>query len=165
MVTDTVISPTDEGLAVPTGRRTPWHLWAVGIVSLLWNAFGANDYLQSQLHNREYLGGMSESIGVTADQMIMYIDNFPAWTTGCWALGVWCALIGSVLLLLRSRFAVWAFAISLLGLAGSTVYHIATPQPEWASSGMTTIMNIVIWSVGTFLLIYAISMKNKAVLR
>ncbi len=164
-MSDTIVSPAVEGFATPTERRAPWHLWAVGVVSLLWNAFGANDYLQSQLGNRDYLGGMSESMGVTADEMIVYIDSFPAWVVAFWALGVWGALIGSVLLLLRSRYAVWAFAVSLLGLAGSTIYQLATPQPDWTGGGMATIMNIVIWSIATFLLIYAVSMKNKGVLR
>ena len=28
-------------------RSTPWHLWVVGVVSLLWNGFGAYDFLGS----------------------------------------------------------------------------------------------------------------------
>lgn len=165
MVNESVATPAGETMSVPVERRTPWHLWAVGVVSLLWNAFGANDYVQSQLGNREYLGSMSETMGVTADAMIAYIESFPVWASVCWALGIWGAVIGSVLLLLRSRFAVWSFAISLLGLAGTTLFHVLVPQPEWTTGGMTTIMNIVIWSIATFLLIYAVSMKNKGVLR
>ena len=25
--------------------RTPWHLWVVGVLSLLWNCYGGYDYL------------------------------------------------------------------------------------------------------------------------
>jgi hypothetical protein len=39
----------------------------------------------------------------------------PAWMTGVWAIGVWGALAGSVLLLLRSKWAVHVFAASLAG--------------------------------------------------
>lgn len=144
-------------------RTTPWHLWAVGVVSLLWNAFGATDYTMSQLRNRDYLGSAAESMGITADQMIAYINGFPAWMHAFWALGVWGALVGSILLLLRKRQAVWAFGLSLLGLAVTQFYQALTPQPDWVQSAL--VMNLVIWSIATFLLIYAVSMKNKGVLR
>ena len=143
--------------------RTPWHLWAVGVLSLLWNLFGATDYTMSQLRNEAYLDSAAQSMGITAADMIAYIDSFPAWQHGFWALGVWGALLGSVLLLLRSRYAVWSFGVSLLGLAVTQIYQAMMPKPEWADAA--TGMTIVIWSVATFLLIYAISMRNKGVLR
>lgn len=144
-------------------HAAPWHLWAVSGVSLLWNAVGATDYTMSQLRNRDYLGAAAESMGITADQMIAHIGSFPGWMHAFWALGVWGALIGSVLLLLRNRRAVWAFALSLLGLAVTQFYQALTPQPTWAEGAL--VMNLVIWSIATFLLIYAVSMKNKGVLR
>jgi len=143
--------------------RAPWHLWAVGVLSLLWNLFGATDYTMSQLRNEAYLGSAAKSMGITAADMIAYIDSFPAWMDGFWALGVWGALLGSVLLLLRSRHAVWSFGGSLLGLAVTQIYQAMMPKPDWADAA--TGMTIVIWSVATFLLIYAISMRNKSVLR
>lgn len=141
----------------------PWHLWAVGFVSLLWNAFGATDYTMSQLRNRAWLDPAAESMGITAAQMIAYIDSFPAWMHAFWALGVWGAVAGSVLLLLKRRHAVWAFGLSLLGLAVTQFYQAFTPQPEWVEGNV--VMNLVIWSIATFLLIYAVSMKRKGVLR
>ena len=144
-------------------RSTPWHLWAVGVLSLLWNCFGATDYTMSQLRNRDWLGNFAESMGITYDQMVQYLDGFPGWMNAFWALGVWGALIGSVLLLLRTRHAVWAFGLSLLGLAVTQLYQAVTPQPEWVEQSV--VMTLVIWSVATFLLIYAVSMKNKGVLR
>lgn len=162
------IDPADPGVAngaadLVTLDRAPWHLWAVGVVSLLWNGFGAIDYTMSQLRNRDYLGGAASSMGITTDQMIAYIDSFPVWMHGFWALGVWGAVAGSILLLLRKRHAVWAFGLSLLGLAVTQFYQALTPQPEWVQSNI--VMNLVIWSIATFLLIYAVSMRNKGVLR
>ena len=147
--------------AEPLG--TPWHLWAVGGVSLLWNLFGVTDYTMSQLRNRAYLGSAAESMGISADEMVAYIDSFPAWMHAFWALGVWGALAGSVLLLLRKRQAVWAFGLSLLGLAVTQLYQAISPQPDWAVQAVG--MTLVIWSIATCLLIYAVSMRNKRVLR
>ncbi len=48
-------------------------------------------------------------------------------------------------------------------MAVTQFYQAFTPQPDWAQSAV--VMNLVIWSIATFLLIYAVSMKNKGVLR
>ena len=145
--------------------RTPWHLWVVGIVSLAWNAFGANDYLQTQLGNLAYFESMMDGIDATPAQALAYFQSYPAWVQAAWAIGVWGSVLGSLLLLLRSRFAVHAFALSLLGLATTTVYQLIVGQPDWLHNATTTIINIVIWSIATFLLIYALSMRSKGVLR
>ena len=145
--------------------RTPWHLWAVGFISLAWNAFGANDYLQTQLGNLDYLETMMAGMGVSAEDALAYFNVFPGWVHAFWAMGVWGSVLGSVLLLLRLRYAVWAFALSLLGLAGTAFYQLTSEQPEWASGGTSMIMSLVIWALASFLLIYAVSMKNKGVLR
>ena len=145
--------------------RTPWHLWVVGIVSLAWNAFGANDYLQTQLGNLAYFESMMDGIEATPQQALAYFQSYPAWVHGAWAVGVWGAVLGSLLLLLRTRFAVHAFALSLLGQATTTVYQMVVGQPDWVQNTTTTIITIVIWSIATFLLIYAASMCSKGVLR
>ena len=41
------------------GTRAPWHLWVVGIISLLWNAMGAFDYLMSQTRNEQYMAAFT----------------------------------------------------------------------------------------------------------
>tara|TARA_B100000378_G_scaffold74936_1_gene58172 strand:+ start:2705 stop:3121 length:417 start_codon:yes stop_codon:yes gene_type:complete len=137
----------------------------VGIVSLAWNAFGANDYLQTQLGNLAYFESMMDGIEATPQQALAYFQSYPAWVHGAWAVGVWGAVLGSLLLLLRTRFAVHAFALSLLGLATTTVYQMVVGQPDWVQNTTTTIITIVIWSIATFLLIYAASMRSKGVLR
>src|SRR4051812_42736315 len=87
--------------------RTPAHLWIVGILSLLWNCFGAYDYTMTRLKNTDYLSQMGDPNVVLA-----YIDGMPMYAQFGWGLGVWGALLGSVLLLMRSRYAVHAFAAS-----------------------------------------------------
>lgn len=160
-----MVGISEDGAAVQGARlsRAPWHLWVVGGVSLLWNAFGANDYFQTQTGNLGYFETMMTGMGVTAVEALAYFKAFPAWVHGFWALGVWGALLGSLLLLLRRRHAVWAFVASIAGLAATTFYQLVTPQPEWVDQSST--MSTVIWSVATFLLIYAVSIKNKGALR
>lgn len=89
--------------------RAPVHLWIVGVLGLLWTGMGVFDYSLSKLRGHDWYrqAGMSEA-------QIAYMDAMPAWATALWALGVWSALLGVVLLLARSRLAVPVFAASLL---------------------------------------------------
>ncbi|WP_325544101.1 hypothetical protein [Sphingopyxis sp.] len=97
-------------------RKTPRHLWAVGVVSLLWNAFGAFDYVMTKLRDPGYMAAF------TPEQQ-QYFYSFPLWANVGWALGVWGSVLGSILLLMRSRHAVTAFLLSLAGLALSIIYQ------------------------------------------
>lgn len=146
----------------PQSTRAPMHLWIVGILSLLWNAIGGLDYTMTQTRNMAYLKG----IGGMTDQQIAYFDTLPAWVTAIWALGVWGAIAGSILLLMRRRSAVAAFLVSLLGLIASTVwqYNSKTIPPEFKSSaamGFTAFL----WVVAIGLLLYARAMRARNVLR
>ncbi|MDE8650867.1 hypothetical protein [Novosphingobium album (ex Liu et al. 2023)] len=144
---------------VQSGRvGTPWHLWAVGVVSLLWNAFGCFDYIMTNIRDPAYLAAFPP-------EMMQMIDEFPIWTMAAWACGVWGALAGSLLLLLRSRFAVHAFALSLLGLAASTVYQFGTALPASLRTPGLYAMNAVIWIGAIAFLVYAMRMRAKGVLR
>ena len=139
--------------------RTPLHLWIVGVLATVWNAFGAFDYLMTQTRNEAYLANFT-------DPQRAYFDSFPIWMEATWALGVWGGLLGALLLLARSRHAVTAFAVSLAGLAVSTLYQyvLSTPLPEMMSGAMLG-MNIAIWAVAIGLLWYAMRMKRAGVLR
>ncbi|MEA3066156.1 MAG: hypothetical protein QOJ27_2617 [Sphingomonadales bacterium] len=140
-------------------NRTPVHLWIVAVLATLWNAFGCFDYLMTQTRNEQYLAGFT-------DPQRAYFDSFPIWMESAWAFGVWGGMLGSLLLLARSRHAVAAFAVSLAGLAVSTVYQylLSTPLPEMRSGAMVA-MNLVIWAVAIGLLVYAMRMRKRGVLR
>ena len=141
--------------------RTPAHLWIVGLLAVLWNGFGGYDYLMTQTANADYF----DMIGFT-DAQRAYVESFPAWMNGAWAVGVWGGLLGALLLLARSRWAVTAFALSLLGLALGTLYQyvLSSPPPEMSSTFIIA-MNLLIWAVAIGLLIYAMRMRRAGVLR
>ena len=140
--------------------KTPIHLWIVGILSLLWNAGGAFDYVMSKTKNAGYMSQLS------AEQMA-FLENLPTWFTASWAIGVWFSIIGSILLLLRSRFAVQAFALSLIGLIISSIYTYGlAEQRTFEAGGMAAVIfSIIIPVVLILLLIYARAMTRKGVLR
>ena len=142
-------------------KNVPWHLWVVGVVSLLWNSYGGYDFVMSLTKGEAYMraSGMS-------DAMIAYYNAMPTWMYGPWVLGVWGAVAGSILLLLRSRFAVHAFALSLIGALVSLLYGLVIdkappPPPEMAAMAY---MPYVIVVIAAFLAWYAWTMNKKGVL-
>ena len=103
--------------------RTPWHIWVIGGLALLWNAGGAYDYLMTQLNNESYLGTLNAA-------QRAFLNARPVWFDAVWAIGVWFSIAGAVLILLRSRFAAPAFLISLAGLVASAVWSFGIARPS-----------------------------------
>ena len=140
--------------------RTPIHLWIVAILSLLWNGVGATDYAMTQLHNTAYMAQMTPA-------QIAYFAGFPWYEVMVWALGVWGAIAGSMLLLLRSGYAVTAFAVSLAGLAASTAWQRLVS--DLAALGpiplAANIAQLVIWTIAILLLVYAVRGRQRGWLR
>jgi len=145
--------------------KTPWHLWVLGVLSLVWFAGGANDYVMTKLENAEYLGMAAESTGVSVEAILDYFNNWPLWANICWALGVWGAVAGSLLLLLRSKFAFHALALSLVGLLGSTTYQFTSDMPEEFRTTGQLIFAAVIWLSVIGMAFYASRMTRAGVLR
>ena len=142
-------------------NKTPWHLWVVGVVSLLWNGFGGYDFIMSVTQGEAYwrASGMTQP-------MIDYYNAMPEWMYAPWIAGVWGAVAGSVLLLMRNKLAFWAFVVSLVGAVVSLAYGRMNPMPELpAEMAMMTYMPWIIAAIAAFLAWYAWSQKKAGVLR
>jgi len=134
---------------------TPWHLWVVGVVTLLFNAMGIVSYLTTKL-------GMLEQMGLSPEQ-IAFMNAYPAWISAFWALGVWGAFAGSVLLLARSKWAVTAMVVALIGLVGTTLGNYVILDVPAAMQAPA--LDVAIWVVTLFLLFYSRAMAAKGVLK
>ena len=159
---ETVHQDTMTDDAVRT--RTPVHLWIIGVLALLWNAIGCYDYLMTRMRNTDYLASMMPEVDPNA--MLAWVDAFPIWAQFGWGLGVWMGLAGAVLLLLRHRWALWAFGLSFVGAILGLGYQIvAAPPMPGATGGMMEVMPYVIIAIAAALLIYARRQVAKGVLR
>ena len=140
--------------------KAPFHLWLIGILSLLWNAGGAYDYLMTQTGNVTYLEMLTP-------EQLDYLNSAPVWFVATWATGVWFAVLGSILLLMRSRFAGTAFAVALVGFVVSAVYSyvLASPSALEIGNSLTTIMSLAVGASLLLLWIYARAMTRRGVLR
>ena len=95
------------------------------------------------------------------------VTGFPVWANAGWALGVWGSVIGSLLLLVRSRHAVAAFLVSLAGLAVSCVYQFGMHYGDLMRMFGTfpMVFTAVIWVILIALFIYASKQAAAGVLR
>lgn len=78
--------------------KTPWHLWGIGFSTLLWNGMGALDYAMTKIRYEPYMAQFT-------DAQRVYFESFPVWVVASWAAAVWLSVLGSILLLFRSRHA------------------------------------------------------------
>lgn len=151
-------------MATTAVARTPVHLWIVGILSLLWSCFGAYDYTMTRMRNTDYIA--SAMPGVDPNTALAWVDSMPLYAQIGWGLGVWLALLGAVLLLMRNRWAVWSYGLSMVGAILSLGYQIALAPPlPGAQGAMYTVMPYVIIAVSIFLFWYAWTEEKKGVLR
>lgn len=143
--------------AAESPATTPKHLWIVGGIALLWNAVGAFDYLATQFEWQFYMSQFSE-------EQLAYFYGFPAWAVAGWAVAVWSELAGSVGLLLRRRWAVGAFALSLAGMAVSTLYSYGMSEGAEVMGTGGVVFSLVIAAVAIFLLLYSRRMAARGLL-
>ncbi len=138
--------------------KTPVHLWIVGIVTLLWNAMGAYDYLATQLKLESYMSQF------TAEQLD-YFYGFPAWMVAAWAIAIWASLFGSLSLLLRKAWAVWLFAAAIAGMAVSTVFNFVLSNGLEIMGTTGAVFTAVIWVIALLVFFYSRAMAGRRVLR
>lgn len=137
----------------------PWHLWVVGIVTLIWNGFGAFDYVATQYQLDFYMAQFS-------DAERAWFGTFPTWVEATWAIAIWGSVAGSLFLLSRSKWAGVAFAIALVcmaltaihnfSLADQTMDDVVGPAAAWFS--------LAILAVGLVEWIYAREMRKRGYL-
>jgi hypothetical protein len=118
--------------------------WIVAAVSLLWNGFGGYDYVMTKLANMDYLTGAVGGDAALAQQMLDLTEAMPLWAHVLWALGVWSSVLGSLLLLARSRHAVSAFIVSLVTAALSFAYQATLTMPAALDTPAMKVMPVFI---------------------
>lgn len=90
--------------------KTPTSFWVVAVLGFLWNCIGAYFYLIARAN--------PDTVMAEAPQAMRdYVANMPLWANIGYGFGIWGSFVGSVLMLLRKRHAVAAFAISFIGAA------------------------------------------------
>lgn len=139
-------------------HKAPWHLWVVGSLAILWNGFGAYDYIMTVTEDAAYLHNFTP-------EQLAFFTSMPRWVVFFWALAVWSGFVAACLLLLRSGWASVAYGISLAGMAISFVhnYLLANGAEIYGPAGIVMTIVLAVAAVAQFL--YARSMQRIGYLR
>jgi hypothetical protein len=122
--------------------------WVISIIGLIWNAMGANQYIQQTYQTDAFKAMYSE------EQLTM-IQNSPSWAVGAFAVAVFGGLLGCILLLLRKKLAKTVFLISLVGIIVQMIYNLFMTNALEVYGPGGIIMPIMILIIGLFLLWYS----------
>jgi len=138
---------------------TPWHLWVVGVIALLWNGYGCYDFYMTTTGGADYL----RAYGLSED-LIAYYTSMPGWTTPAWIIGVGGGALGAILLLLRRKWALPVFVISFAAYLTTVVYQYGMSNGAAIVGQSGVIMSVVIGLLCLFFIWYAWAMKKRGVL-
>ena len=134
--------------------RIHWSFWLIGAVALIWNVMGVINYLVQM--NPEMLAAYRES-----ERLI--IEGRPNWATGAFALAVFGAALGAVLLLLRKAVAYRLFIVSLLGVIVTMIHTLGVGIEFGLGETFGIILMPVL--VAVFLVWYSKLTKHKGWIR
>jgi hypothetical protein len=141
-------------VSVPA-RKTPWHVWVVAALTLLWNGSGAYTIMMAQ-------AGRLPRIG--ADEAAYYAAQ-PAWFVVATDIALVSALAAGVALLLRRTTAAWLFAISLAAILINNSYELAAGTSRVLVSRGSLIVTVIVAVIAVLQFFYAWSMKRRGVLK
>jgi len=141
-----------------SANRAAWHFWVIGAVALLWNAMGAMDYVMTQTRNEAYMSAF-------APEQLEFFYGMPSWAVAAWAIAVWGSVLGSLLLLLRTRFAVWAFLASLIGMVITAFQnYVLANGMQVIGDAFSLIFTAAIFLIAVALLLYSGRMRQRGIL-
>ncbi len=135
-------------------RTVSWYFWAIGGLAVLWNGFGTYLWGGTSFMPDTFLDGFPAAHRE-------YISGLPGWSTLTWGIGVIGGLIGSIMLLMRTCWAVQSLAASLLAAATNPMVYVTNPPP----AGFFNLpLTVFIVGFAIFLLWFALMMKRRGVL-
>ena len=140
--------------------KAPWHLWAVGVIAVLFNGIGVFDYVMSMTQGAAYMA----RAGMTPAQIAHY-QEMPGWMTVVWTIGVWGAMLGSVLILLRKKLAFPVFAVSLAAFLVSLLYTYGLTDGGRIMGAPMATASVVIATLLLIFMWYSWLMTQRGVLR
>ena len=140
--------------------KTPWHVWLIGLIALLFNSIGVFDFVMTMAQG----AGYQASVGMTPDQIAHY-QQMPSWMTVVWAVGVFGAFLASILLLLRRKLAAPVFILSLAAFVVSLLYTYVLTNGGAVMGQQMAIMSAVIAGLLVFFSGYSRYMTLRRVLR
>jgi hypothetical protein len=140
---------------VTSGKaKAPWHLWLVGIVSLLWYLSGATTILWAQYGSLSRLSA-DEVAYYAAKPLLLQVLAIAALVGG---------VGGAVGLLMRRKWALALLAILVIGVMAQNVIELANGTSRALANNGAMIATVFIALIAVLTWLYARVMVRKGVL-
>lgn len=138
--------------------KPPLHFWIVAVVSLLWNAVGAFDFVATQIRLEPYMSAFTEA-------QLAFFYGIPLWAVMTWGIATLGALAGSLALLVRLRIAYHLFIVSLLAMLATSFENFMLSNGTEIMGTAGVIFSGVIALISIFLVFYSRAMLQRGVLK
>lgn len=156
------MSNTDEikkSDSIRDDGRPTLIFWAVSVFAVLWGLFGIIDYYLISSQNPEYLAQMPEKFK-------QLVAGFPLWREILWFISIGGALIGGILMLLRTAWAVpflWAVPLSMI--VGFVGYDLTMANGLEAYGTYGLVASTIIIIISLILALYAAACDEDEILK
>ena len=124
-----------------TNIKIPVWFWIVSVVLLIWNAMGVMAYILQMTISAEALQALPEV------KRNLY-ETFPIWANIAFFLAVFGGTLGSLGLVLRKKWAYYAFLVSLVGIIIQMSYNIFVAKAMDIYGPAENIMAFMILIIG-----------------
>lgn len=104
-----------------------WTFWVIAFIALLWNLIGLAIFVMQVNLTPEMIAAMP------APQRAVY-EATPAWINIVFGVSVVSGVLGAIILLLKKRWAILLFLVSLLAIVLQLLGAYAV-TPVWQASG------------------------------
>jgi hypothetical protein len=119
-------------------------LWWLVVFGVVWNlAFGVTDFVLVHLREPTYMAFRAWILNIPRDALVLYYDLWPAYARIGWVMNAFGGLAGSLLLLVRDRYAVWLFGVSLAGLILLSYLFYFAPFPRGAGDAWAESLDVI----------------------
>lgn len=118
--------------------------WIVAVIALLWNLMGTFQFLFTTFMAEEFRESFDE-------EHLSLMDNLPSWYAILFGIAVFAGLLGSLLLLLRKKFAVPVFLISLIAVLIQMGYWLFVTDSMEVLGAEAVIMPMIVIIIAIFL--------------
>ena len=145
---------SDEASVKPTTL-----FWVVAALFLIWGLIGCGIYLMDKLMTDEAVLKFGGQVALDARQA------YPIWATAAYAIAVWGGLIAAILFLMRKKFSVILFVVSLIAAVICFIPTFTDPIVKEAGGSTFWVMPLVVVSLGIFEIFYSRKQRANGILR
>jgi nitrate/nitrite transporter NarK len=134
--------------------KSPKWFMIVAVVALIWNLIGVMVYIMQVTMSPEVLNQMPET------ERLMY-ENIPEWVTSVFAIAVFGGALGSLVLILKKKFATTLFVISLIAVLFQMYYTYFVSDFTEISDSPNVVMSVLVVVIAISLTLFSRNAQKK----